>query len=154
MPFFYSCVILCVAHALFISRSPHIEGFRTPSTTTVDKLSWSYVPTLNVSTVIPGRVNMDFRLFCIKFRLFYNLFPMSNGCQTDVKPFSIHSQSILVPIPSQSTIYKCWILSILFENKYINFRYMYQLQNHTNVWYSNLSNLIKLMKHGSVTLET
>ena len=28
---------------------------------------------------------------------------------------------------------------------------MYQLQNHTNVEYSNLSNL---MKHGSVTLET
>ena len=79
---------------------------------------------------------------------------MSNGCQTDVKPFSIHSQSILVPILSQSTIYKCWILSILFENKYINFRYMYQLQNYTNVGYSNLKNLKNLKNYGSLTLRT
>lgn len=67
---------------------------------------------------------------------------------------SNHSQSILVPIPSQSTIYKCWILSILFENKYINFRYMYQLQNYTNIGYSNLKNLKNLKNYGSLTLRT
>ena len=67
---------------------------------------------------------------------------------------SNHSQSTLVPIPSQSTIYKYWILSILFENKYINFRYMYQLQNHTNVGYSNLDNLKNLKNYGSLTLRT
>ena len=42
-----------------------------------------------VSTWILG----CFRLFCIKFRLFYNLFPMSNGCQTILNPFSCHSQA-------------------------------------------------------------
>ena len=39
-------------------------------------------------------------------------------------------------------------IAILFKNKSINFRYMYQLQNHTNVGYSNLKN------YGSLTLRT
>ena len=37
------------------------------------------------------------------------------------------------------------------ENKYKNFRYMYQLQNHTNVGYKNLKNL---KNYGSLTLRT
>lgn len=79
---------------------------------------------------------------------------MSNGCQTDAKPLSIHSHANAKSITSQSTIYKCFILSILFENKYINFRYMYQLQNNTNVGYSNLKNLKNLKNYGSLTLRT
>ena len=68
---------------------------------------------------------------------------MSNGSQSTLNLFSI-----------QSTIYKYWILSILFENKYKNFRYMYQLQNYTNVGYSNLKNLKNLKNYGSLTLRT
>lgn len=42
-------------------------------------------------------------------------------------------------------------IAILFKNKSIIFRYMYQLQNHTNVGYSNLiyityENNIKVVK--------
>ena len=119
---------------------------------TIDKLSPYYVMRFNVSTINFGSCQhgfwVVFRLFGIKFRLFYNLF---FRCQTDVKRMSNHSQSILVPISIQSTIYKCWILSILYENKSINFWYMYQLQNHTNVGYSNLiyityENNIKVVK--------
>ena len=45
-------------------------------------------------------------------------------------------------------------IAILFKNKSINFRYMYQLQNHTNVGYSNLKNLKNLKNYGSLTLRT
>ena len=72
---------------------------------------------------------------------------MSNGCQTTLNPFSIHSRANLIPIKH----IQMFDIAILFKNKSINFRYMYQLQNHTNVGYSNLKNL---KNYGSLTLRT
>ena len=68
---------------------------------TIDKLSPYYVMRFNVSTINFGPCQhgfwVVFRLFGIKFRLFYNLFSdvkrMSNGCQTILNPFSCQSHS-------------------------------------------------------------
>ena len=56
----FGCPFLCMR---FLKPKAPNEAFRTPSTTTVDKLSSSYVLTFNVSTVNLGRVNMNFGLF-------------------------------------------------------------------------------------------
>ena len=93
-------------------------------------------PTLR--TLRFGRVNSKFGSFStFSHRIlgrFTTRFPMPSHSQTDVKPFSIHSQSILVLISIQSTIYKYLILQFYFKNKYINFRYMYQLQKSYKCW--------------------
>ena len=96
---------LFLFHALFESQRPQTRPFVLHLQSTVDKLSSSYVMRFNVSTANLGRVNMDFGLFqVVLHKIQVVLQPFS-----DVKRMSNHSQSILVPFSSQSTIYKYWI---------------------------------------------